>query len=181
MATVDENGNNGAVERSGLSVFKKLILIGIIAGVVCSISKLGWEIPFPPRTPARDATNPPQKLLEQMGFSHEFTHSTYTYSEYQRPYVAFFMHFGFSITFAVLYVLAAEYVPAIKLWQGAAYGLVIWAAFHVILLPLLGTVPPPWEQPFAEHFSEIFGHMFVFWLVEVTRSDMKNRMIGQSG
>ena len=89
------------------------------------------------------------------------------------------MHFGFSITFAVLYVVAAEYVPAIKLWQGAAYGLVIWAAFHVILLPLLGTVPPPWEQPFAEHFSEIFGHMFVFWLVEITRSDMRNRMIGQ--
>ena len=27
------------------------ILLGIIAGIVCAIVKLGWEIPFPPRTP----------------------------------------------------------------------------------------------------------------------------------
>ena len=51
------------------SMLRKLILIGMICGVVCSFSKLGWEVPFPPRTPARDETNPPQQLLQQVGFS----------------------------------------------------------------------------------------------------------------
>ncbi len=156
---------------------KKLLWIGLVAGVVCAISKLGWEIPFPPRTPARDETNPPQKLLEQMGVPYETTHMTYTFNEYPRPIVAFFMHFGFSITFAVLYIFVAEFFPKITMWQGAMYGLALWLAFHVILLPAFGTVPPPWKQPFLEHLSEIFGHMFCFWLVEITRHDLKNRMM----
>lgn len=156
---------------------KTLVLIGVIAGVVCAISKLGWEIPFPPRTPARDETNPPQQLLQQMGMSHELTHTTYSFNGNPRPIVAFFMHFGFSITFAMLYVLVAEVFQKITIWQGALYGLFIWAFFHVLLMPALGTVPPPWEQPFAEHFSEIFGHAFVFWLVEIVRHDLKSRML----
>jgi len=81
------------------------------------------------------------------------------------------MHFGFSITFAMLYCIIAEFKPGVKLWQGAFYGLVVWFAFHVVLLPLFGTVPAPWDQPLAEHFSEITGHMFCFWVAELARRD----------
>jgi periplasmic/secreted protein len=28
--------------------------------------------------------------------------------------------------FALLYCIAAEYFPKIKLWQGAAFGLLVW-------------------------------------------------------
>ena len=35
------------------------VLIGIIIGIIGAIVKFGWEVPFPPRTPLRDATNPP--------------------------------------------------------------------------------------------------------------------------
>ena len=52
-----ETSGNHAFDKTML---RKLILIGRICGVVCSFSKLGWEVPFPPRTPARDETNPPQ-------------------------------------------------------------------------------------------------------------------------
>ena len=38
------------------------LLVGLIAGLVSAIVKFGWEVPFPPRTPERDATNPPQAL-----------------------------------------------------------------------------------------------------------------------
>ena len=158
------------------SKLRTLVFIGIVAGIACAISKLGWEIPFPPRTPTRDETNPPQQLLQQMGMSHEMTHATYSYNENPRPIAALMMHFGFSITFAMLYVLVAEIFPGITLWQGAFYGIIIWLFFHVLLMPALGTVPAPWDQPFAEHFSEILGHAFVFWLVEIVRHDLKNRM-----
>ncbi|ACZ75373.1 protein of unknown function DUF1440 [Dickeya parazeae Ech586] len=156
------------------------VLIGIIAGIICAIAKFGWEIPFPPRTPARDLTNPPQQLLQQLGMSFDLSHLTYLFNGNPRPIMSFIMHFGFSITFTVLYCVAAEFWPRIKLWQGAFYGLVLWVVFHVVLLPLFGTVPAPWDQPLAEHFSEIFGHMFCFWVAELARRDLRNRITHQS-
>lgn len=155
------------------------IIIGFIAGIICAIAKFGWEIPFPPRTPARDLTNPPQQLLQQLGMSFDLSHLTYLFNGNPRPIMSFIMHFGFSITFSVLYCVVAEFWPRIKLWQGACYGLVLWVVFHVVLLPLFGTVPAPWDQPFAEHFSEIFGHMFCFWVAELARRDLRNRFTHQ--
>ena len=42
------------------------VLVGLIAGIFSGIIKFGWEVPFPPRTPERNSTNPPQALLEQI-------------------------------------------------------------------------------------------------------------------
>ena len=33
--------------------------VGVLAGIFGGIVKFGWEVPFPPRTPERNATNPP--------------------------------------------------------------------------------------------------------------------------
>ena len=107
-----------AITLFNKAMLRKLVLIGMICGVVCSFSKLGWEVPFPPRTPARDETNPPQQLLQQVGFSHEVTHAPYIYNENKIPIAPMIMHFGFSFTFSILYVLAVEYFPTVKLWQG---------------------------------------------------------------
>jgi putative membrane protein len=155
------------------------ILVGVISGIICAIVKFGWEIPFPPRTALRDLTNPPQEILQQLGFSFEFTHMSYSYNGIPRPIISFIMHFGFTITFGVLYCVIAEFYPKIKLWQGCVYGFAIWVIFHVVLLPLFGTVPAPWDQPMAEHMSEIFGHIFCFWVLELARRDLRNRITHQ--
>src|SRR5580698_9905995 len=106
------------------------LALGVITGVICAITKFGWEIPFPPRTPARDLTNPPQQFLQQLGFSPHFTHLTYFYNGNPRPGISILVHFGFSFTFAILYCYLAEFYPKVKLWQGTAYGLCLWFAFH---------------------------------------------------
>lgn len=31
------------------------LLLGLVAGIVVAFAKFGWEVPFPPRTPLRDA------------------------------------------------------------------------------------------------------------------------------
>lgn len=158
---------------------KKIILaalIGITIGIIGAIVKFGWEVPFPPRTPLRDVTNPPQEILQQLGFSFDFTHLTYMFNDNPRPLVSFIVHFAFSITFGVLYAVAAEWHPGVKMWQGAMYGLAIWIAFHIVLLPLTGTVPAPWNQPWAEHFSESTGHMFWAWVMELARRDLRSRI-----
>ncbi|KQB83854.1 YagU family protein [Corynebacterium oculi] len=153
--------------------------VGIVAGFFSGIVKFGWEVPFPPRTPERNATNPPQALLELLGMSPEATHATYSYLGNQLPYVSFILHFAFAISFAVLYCLVAEYWPAIKMWQGAVFGVVIFVAFHVVLMPLIGVVPAPWDQPAAEHFSEFFGHIVWMWSIEIVRRDLRNRATGE--
>ena len=130
------------------------VLVGVIAGIFSGIVKFGWEVPFPPRSPERNATNPPKALLELLGMSPEATHQTYTYLGNDLPWVSFIVHFAFAISFAVLYCVIAEYRPGITLWQGAVFGLAVWVAFHLVVMPLMGIVPAPWEQPFGEHFSE---------------------------
>lgn len=152
------------------------LLAGLIAGLISAIVKFGWEVPLPPRTPERNATNPPQQLLEQLGFSEQFTHQTYSWLGNDLPWVSFIVHFSFAIVFALIYCVAAEYYPRIKLWQGAAFGIAIWVVFHLVLMPAMGTVPAPWDQPFGEHFSELFGHAVWMWIIEIVRRDMRNRL-----
>jgi putative membrane protein len=54
--------------------------------------------------------------------------------------------------------------------------LFIWFAWHVVLMPALGTIPAPWDQPWEEHFSEITGHAAWMWVIELTRRDLRNRI-----
>lgn len=158
---------------------KLAIFIGIVIGIIGAIVKFGWEVPFPPRTPLRNATNPPQELLQQLGFSAQFTHLTYDFNGNPCPIVSFVVHFLFSIGAGVFYAVVAEYKPIIKLWQGTVFGILVWFAFHIVLMPALGTVPAPWDQPFAEHFSEFTGHAFWMWVMELCRRDLRNRITGQ--
>ncbi|KQB86428.1 YagU family protein [Corynebacterium lowii] len=153
--------------------------VGIIAGFFSGIVKFGWEVPFPPRTPERDATNPPQALLEMLGMSPESTHATYTYLGNELPYVSFILHFAFAISFAMFYCVVAEYWPAIKMWQGAVFGVVVYAAFHIVLMPALDVIPAPWDQPLGEHASEFFGHIVWMWSIEIVRRDLRNRATGE--
>lgn len=163
----------GATVRQPFSViFWRSVLYGVVGGLLSGFVKLGWEILLPPRTPARNATNPPQHLLEQFGIPSHVTHATFTYSDQHVFWVSLIIHFGFSIVVAILYCIAAEYWHTITLWQGTVFGVAIWVAFHLIIMPAMGTVPAPWAQPFSEHFSEFLGHIVWAWAIELVRRGM---------
>lgn len=164
---------------------KVAALVGVIGGVFSAIVKFGWEVPFPPRTPARNATNPPQTMLEWFGMSPEQSHTTVSFNLNDNlPIYSFIIHFSFAIAFALLYCIAAEYFPKIKLWQGAAFGLLVWIGAHVVFMPLLGWVPSPFPwvaggQTWSEHFSEALGHVVWLWSIEIVRRDLRNRITRQ--
>lgn len=142
------------------------IAAGVAGGIIGGLVKLGWENILPPRTPERDQTNPPQKLLQQIGVPAKITHATYSYSGQQLPWVSYLVHFGFSTSFGLTYSIAGQILPWIKVGHGIPFGIAVWDAFHVKLMPALGTVPPADEQPVEEHVSEILGHAIWMWTID---------------
>ncbi len=115
-----------------------VVVIGTIAGVISGMVKIGWEAILPPRTQERDETNPPQRLLQQMGIPRKWTH-------------------------AYFYYATDQYFPIVTFGQGSVYGIVIWIIFHIIILPATKTIPSALKQPFSEHFSEFLGHIVWGW------------------
>ena len=47
---------------------------------------------------------------------------------------------------------------------------------HYITFPTLGLDPPVAEWQLYEHISELVGHIFWFWTIEVIRRDLCNRL-----
>ncbi|KIX90213.1 membrane protein [Staphylococcus microti] len=149
--------------------FAQVIYATIIGGLLSGIVKLGWEVMFPPRTPERNATNPPQELLQKFGFSHDFTHMTYQFSEQSMPWVSFIVHFSFAIAFAFIYIVLVKRFSFVAMGYGSVFGIVVWIAFHIIIMPMMNIVPSALEQPFHEHVSELFGHAVWMMSIELVR------------
>ncbi len=146
-------------------IFWKSVWYGLITGIVTGWVKLGWEQLFPPRTLARGVSNEPQFLLQQLGVPHDITTAFVYYSDNQIQWVALCIHFSFSIFFSFLFILLIQYWPKIAVFEGAAYGIASWIAFHLVILPAIGNVPPMWGQPLTELGSEFFGHIAWAWAI----------------
>ena len=70
----------------------------------------------------------------------------------------------FSISFATAYAaLLEKKVKWLTVDQGVPFGLAVWIAFHLVIMPLMKTVPSPKDQPLEEHISEALGHIAWMW------------------
>ncbi|EMX2133925.1 DUF1440 domain-containing protein [Citrobacter cronae] len=152
------------------------VLVGIVSGVLSAFVKWGAEVPLPPRTFSlgRNEFNPPYLFLrDYLGI--DPTQTVYTFSEHViNPVMV--THIIFSLVFAVGYCVAAEIFPKVKLWQGVLAGLIVTVAVHGMFIPALHLSPPLSQLPFDEYVSEIIGHIFWFWVIEMIRRDLRNRI-----
>lgn len=149
-------------------VVLKSIWYGFIAGMISGMVKIGWENIFPPRAPERNAINPPQHMAQQLGFPDDLIFSTVYYNGQPVMPFTLFLHFSFAIVFSILFILLIQKWKQVGIGQGAIYGLALWVIWHVVLMPLFGTTPAPWDMPFEEHFSEILGHAIWGWSIAAT-------------
>lgn len=151
-------------------------IVGIAAGIMSAFVKWGAEVPLPPRTfsEGRDEFNPPYLFLrDYLGI--DPTQTVYTFSEHLiNPVMV--THIIFSLVFAIGYCLVAEVFPKIKMWQGVWAGIVATIAVHWITFPLMGLTPSLTELPLDEYISELLGHIFWFWAIEIIRRDLRNRL-----
>ena len=58
------------------------------------------------------------------------------------------------------------------------YGFFCYVGAHVITMPLMGLVPPLMQIPFDEQISELFGHLWWLWIIEIVRHDLRYRITG---
>lgn len=156
-----------APASKGLKAWK-IIWYGFIAGMISGMVKIGWENIFPPRTIERNLINPPQHMAQQIGIPDDIIFSQVYFADQPVAWFTLILHFSFAIVFAILFIALIQKWPKVALGQGAVYGIVLWIAWHVILMPALGTVPAPWDQPWTEHFSEFFGHIVWAWSIAAT-------------
>ncbi|TCP97341.1 putative membrane protein [Cricetibacter osteomyelitidis] len=185
--------------RYGLAVF-----IGIIAGIISAFVKWGAEHPFPPRSPidlftaacpqpvldalnsgaatmqitleqcSRAFLNPPHVFLrDYIGI--DPTEAAFTFADHAFNWIGV-THMIFSLVFAIGYCIVAERFPKIKFWQGIGAGIIANICVHYIAFPVLGLTPSVAEWPLYEHISELVGHIFWFWTIEVIRRDLRNRI-----
>ena len=86
-------------------------------------------------------------------------------------------HWLFSFAFAFLYVFISAYWPKIRLWYGAAYGLIITLVMHGFLIPALGSRHPAylngetgwlWNLNGYELWSETLGHICWSFSIEIS-------------
>ncbi len=127
---------------------------------------------MPPRT--ADRAIPPAEMLQNLGLN--VNDILYHYSGHVVNRGVAGVHHFFSIVFAMFYCLVAEAFPAIKLWQGAVFAILVTLGFHGAMLPVLHWAPPLWKLPFDELLSEKPGHIFWMWAIGVIRRDIHNRI-----
>ncbi|MFG1173295.1 YagU family protein [Erwiniaceae bacterium CAU 1747] len=152
--------------------YSAALIAGFFGGNIASFVKWGSENPFPPRT--ADRAIPPAEMLNDFGLNTDAM--IYHWSGHVVNWGVAGIHHLFSIFFAMLYCWLAEIFPAVKMWQGAAFALVITVIFHGIVLPAGGWAPSFWDLPADEILSETFGHIIWMWTIEIFRRDLRNRI-----
>lgn len=58
-------------------------------------------------------------------------------------------------------------------------GIIATVAVHWMFIPLLHLSPPLSGIPLDEYISELLGHIFWFWTIEMIRRDLRNRITRQ--
>lgn len=129
---------------------------------------------MPPRI-AGEISPPAMHIDSWLGWLGINSHSLdYVYQQTTILGAVILYHWLFSFVFAFLYVFISAFMPKIRLWYGAAYGIIITIIMHGFLIPVLGFRYPAylnhvtgwlWNLNFDELFSEMIGH--ICWSVSI--------------
>jgi putative membrane protein len=145
-----------------------------VGGAISSLVKSGTEANMPPRIPG-EMSPPALNIDTWLGWLGINSHSLdYIYQEVTIPGAVMLYHWLFSFIFAWLYIMLSAYIPKIRLWYGAVYGILVTLVMHGFLIPALGFRHPVyhpgetgwlWNLNGYEFWSELLGH--ICWSVSI--------------
>lgn len=153
---------------------KVILCATLLGGFMSSLVKWGSEVNMPPRVPG-EVSPPGANIDAWLGWLGVNSHSLdYVYQGTSVSGAVTLYHWLFSFAFAFFYVLISACWPSIRLWFGAAFGILITVVMHGFLIPLLGFRNPVydsgkigwlWNLNAYELCSEILGH--IYWAVSI--------------
>ena len=152
-------GVNLLISHDPRRMIAKGLLAGLIGGVAGSAAKLIGEAIYPPRTLGQKA--PPALLVEKI-VGHPISKSQQTLASQS-------FHWTFGAGLGAAYGVAAQFVPQVTVLYGVAFGWAVLVSTHESVLPALGLVEPPLQQPFQEQTSEIATHAMYGFTTEFVR------------
>ncbi|HDO1322952.1 TPA: DUF1440 domain-containing protein [Aeromonas veronii] len=152
-------------------------LATLIGGFISSLVKSGTESNMPPRI-AGEISPPAANIDAWLGWSGINSHSLdYIYQGVTIPGAVMLYHWLFSFIFAFVYVFISAITPIVRVWYGAAYGIVITLIMHGLLIPALGFRKPAyldgatgwlWNLNGYEFWSELIGHICWSFSIEIS-------------
>ncbi|GAD31380.1 DUF1440 domain-containing protein [Photobacterium angustum] len=154
-----------------------LIYATLVGGFISSLVKSGTEANMPPRI-AGEMSPPALNIDAWLGWLGINSHSLdYVYQGITIPGAVMLYHWLFSFIFAFIYIYLSAITPKIRLWYGAAYGIVITLVMHGFLIPALGFRHPAylngqtgwlWNLNGYEFWSELIGHICWSFSIEIS-------------
>lgn len=93
--------------------------------------------------------------------------------EDKKPLAGNLVHYAFGAGVGGLYGALATIMPRVTVARGLPFGVVVWLAAHVIMVPALGLAPPLTRQPSLKEASELVLHLVYGAVTELGRRVMR--------
>ena len=160
-------------DHNTASQFRQTWRTGAVAGFIATIPMTIFMLatqPFLPHGQRYDL--PPEIIIKEL--AHRL-HVRYRMSKPQLVTVTLVSHFGYGTTMGVIFgSIGPDTLPA-SLVQGSLFGLLIWAASYLGLLPLLGVSASAHREPAYRNFMMIAAHLLWGATSGATTSVLKNQ------
>ena len=82
------------------------------------------------------------------------------------------LHYGFGLIAGAAYGMLSEYLPAISLGAGTAFGTVLFVTTDEAVLPMLKLASEPGNTPPGEHLLHWASHVVYGSTLELTRNQL---------
>ncbi len=98
---------------------------------------------------------PPEIIVEELAHR---THVRWHMNKMQIKAATFVSHFGYGAVMGILYDTSAKKIPLPSPVKGVLFGLVVWAASYLGLLPLIGMSESGQREPGKRNLMMIAAH-----------------------
>lgn len=99
---------------------------------------------------------PPEIIIQDLA---RRTHLHWRLSKRQVLLATLVSHFGYGAAMGLFYKPVERYVPGPSLAKGSAFGLLVWGASYLGLLPALGLVESAYREPGRRNLMMIAAHL----------------------
>lgn len=168
--------------HTNLGITHRLLVnffIGIAVGVIGSIVRIGWEMLYPVNLESNLGEHA-QMILGLIGINSETLQTKYVFANGYEWHIMYIVwQFCFSLAFAMLYVIAAEFWLPLKFGCGIIYGFALWICVYILFLPMFGFISERILNSYVYYASSLMESILWICIIEFIRRDIRNRITSE--